>query len=352
MRNIIDFSTVSNEEFDEIYNLTCDIMEQPEKYLKALDGKIMASLFFEPSTRTSLSFTTAMYRLGGKVIGFNDANASSTAKGESLKDTITTVSKYADIVVMRHPREGSALSASMYAEIPFINAGDGGHLHPTQTLTDLVTIKKYRGKLDDMTVGLCGDLKYGRTVHSLIKSLAKYKNIKFILISPVELQIPKYISDFLDENKIEYLVETDLQENISKLDILYMTRIQKERFDDFFEYERLKNIYVLDKKRLEFAKKDMLILHPLPRVDEISNDVDHDPRALYFEQAECGMYGRMALILTLLRTNSRQKPNIYTSIDTKKICSNIKCITKAENYLPTLNEKICTYCEKEMILES
>lgn len=348
MRNIIDFSTVSNEEFDKIYNLTCDIMADPAKYSKALEGKIMASLFFEPSTRTSLSFTTAMYRLGGKVIGFNDANASSTAKGESLKDTITIVSKYSDIVVMRNPREGSALAASMYAEVPFINAGDGGHLHPTQTLTDLITIKKYRGSLDNMTVGLCGDLKYGRTVHSLIKSLSKYENIKFVLISPVELQVPKYISDFLDESNIDYRVEIDLQANLPELDILYMTRVQKERFDDFFEYERLKNIYVLDKKRLELAKKDMLILHPLPRVDEISNDIDEDPRAVYFEQAECGMYGRMALILTLLRTNERVAPEKIVGIDSPKICSNIRCITQIEEYLPIIDEKICPYCDKEM----
>lgn len=349
MRNIIDFSLVSNEEFEDIYNLACDIMEAPEKYAKSLEGKIMASLFFEPSTRTSLSFTTAMYRLGGQVISINDPSTSSTAKGESLKDTITVVSKYADIVVMRNPKEGSALCASMFTEVPFINAGDGGHLHPTQTLTDLITIKKYRGSLENMTVGLCGDLKYGRTVHSLIKSLAKYENVKFILISPEELQVPDYIVNFLIENNIDYVVETDLQENLPKLDILYMTRIQKERFEDFFEYERLKNIYVLDEQRLKFAKSDMLILHPLPRVDEIADEIDSDPRAVYFNQAECGMYGRMALILTLLRTNKRQKPQEFKAITTNKTCTNIRCITQIEEYLPKLDDKICKYCDKEMV---
>ncbi|MFI3114598.1 MAG: aspartate carbamoyltransferase [Clostridia bacterium] len=349
MRNIIDFSTVTNEEFDEIYTLTCDIMQDPLKYSKALENKIMASLFFEPSTRTSLSFTTAMYRLGGKVIGFNDANATSATKGESLKDTISIVSKYADIVVMRNADEGSALAGSMYSDVPFINAGDGGHLHPTQTLTDLVTIKKYRGSLDNMTVGICGDLKYGRTVHSLIKSLAKYENIKFVLISPVELQIPKYIMDFIVENKLDYEMVTDLEENIGKLDILYMTRIQKERFDDFALYERLRYIYILDEKRLARAKKDMLVLHPLPRLDEIADEVDFDPRAVYFKQAECGMYARMALILTLLKVNEKQPPKIVKSINTDKKCVNPKCITRLEKYLPILNDKICGYCEKEML---
>ena len=348
MRDIIDLSQISKEEFDEIYNLACEIMDKPSNYIHALEGKVMASLFFEPSTRTNLSFATAISRLGGKVIGFSDANSSSTAKGESLKDTIKVISKYADFIVMRNPCEGSALAASMYSEVPVINAGDGGHFHPTQTLTDLITIKKYRGSLDNMTIGLCGDLKYGRTVHSLIKSLAQYKNIKFVLISPKELVIPKYIYDFMNSNNLEYTVCTDLLKEIPNLDVLYMTRVQKERFDDILEYERLKDIYILDVEKMKLAKENMLILHPLPRVDEIADEVDDDPRAVYFEQALYGMYGRMALMLTILSKNEREKPHPIQGIKSDKVCSNHNCITHTQKYLPILNEEICPYCDKEM----
>ena len=242
MKHIIDLSKMSNDKIDEIYNLACDIMENESKYLDVCKGKVLGSLFFEPSTRTNLSFTTAMLRLGGKVVGFSDPSASSASKGESLKDTIKTVSQYADIIVMRNSYEGSAYAASLYSEVPIINAGDGGHLHPTQTLTDLITIKKYRGSLSNMTVGLCGDLKYGRTVHSLIKSLAKYENVKFVLIAPNELQVPKYIIDFMNENNLAYEFFENLEDQIKNLDILYMTRIQRERFEDLCEYERLKNV--------------------------------------------------------------------------------------------------------------
>ena len=349
MKHIIDLSKMSNDKIDEIYNLACDIMENESKYLDVCKGKVLGSLFFEPSTRTNLSFTTAMLRLGGKVVGFSDPSASSTSKGESLKDTIKTVSQYTDIIVMRNSYEGSAYAASLYSEVPIINAGDGGHLHPTQTLTDLITIKKYRGSLSNMTVGLCGDLKYGRTVHSLIKSLAKYENVKFVLIAPNELQVPKYIIDFMNENNLAYEFFENLEDQIKNLDILYMTRIQKERFEDLSEYERLKNVYVLDVPKLETAKENLLILHPLPRVDEIADDVDFDPRAKYFEQARCGMYGRMALILTLLRECGKKIPSRVVGIDTNKVCSNKKCITKIESYLPIFGDTTCKYCDKEMI---
>lgn len=348
MRDIIDFSKVSKEEFNEIYNIAVDIMENKEKYQKACDGKVLASLFFEPSTRTNLSFTTAMYRLGGQVMGFSDSGSSSASKGESLKDTITVISKYADIIVMRNPQEGSALCATQYSEVPIINAGDGGHLHPTQTLTDLVTIKKYRGSLDNMTVGICGDLKYGRTVHSLIKSLAKYENIKFILVSPHELKLPEYIIDYMDSHNLNYEFETDLDNKINEFDILYMTRIQRERFDDIAQYERLKNVYILDEHKMSHAKENMLVLHPLPRVDEITDGVDLDPRAKYFEQAECGMYARMALILTLLENNKRKKPETISFANTDKKCINPKCITQTEKYLKPIFEDICGYCDKNL----
>lgn len=348
MKHIIDLSKMSNEKFEEVYELACKIMENEDEYLESCRGKILASLFFEPSTRTNLSFTSAMYKLGGKVIGFSDPNASSTSKGESLKDTIKTVSQYADIIVMRNPLEGSALAASLYSEVPVINAGDGGHLHPTQTLTDLITIKKYRGSLSDMTIGICGDLKYGRTVHSLIKSLAHYSNIKFVLIAPDELQVPDYMVKFMEQNNLSYEFKTDLESEIANLDILYMTRIQRERFDDLSEYMRLKNVYILDTKKLENAKKELMILHPLPRVDEISDEIDNDPRAYYFKQARCGMYGRMALILTLLNENNKQLPAVVSGINTTKICVNKNCITKTEEYLPVLDDKTCIYCDKAM----
>ncbi len=347
MKHIIDLANLSKEEFNEIYDLSVDMMENADKYSKSLEGKILASLFFEPSTRTSLSFTTAMYRLGGKVIGFSDPGASSVSKGESLKDTIVIASQYADLIVMRNPYEGSALAASLYSECPVINAGDGGHLHPTQTLTDLITIKRYLGRINTFKIGLCGDLKYGRTVHSLIKSLSKYKGVEFVLISPVELRVPTYITNLMDELNINYEVCENLDEAIPSLDVLYMTRIQRERFDDIYEYNRLKDVYVLTTETLKAAKKELLILHPLPRVDEIAFEVDDDERALYFKQAKCGMYGRMALMYKLLKEHEKTASEKISN-NTEKACSNPKCITRVEKYLPKLGQNSCTYCEKAL----
>lgn len=352
MKHIIDLGDLSHEEFDGIYKLAEDIIESPENYIDACKGKVLGSLFFEPSTRTNLSFSAAMKRLGGSVIGFSDPNTSSAAKGESLKDTIKMVAGYSDILVMRNPKEGSALAASLYSKKPIINAGDGGHFHPTQTLADMITILKLRKSADNMTIGLCGDLKYGRTVHSLIKFLARYKNLKVILISPEELRVPKYIKSFMVENNIYFEEVTNLQEHLPRLDVLYMTRIQRERFEDGSEYEKLKDVYILRKKHLERAKKELLILHPLPRVDEIADDVDDDPRAVYFKQAEYGMYGRMALILTLLN-GGEIKPKQYDIKERSTYCLNPNCITRGESYLPELlkevnGETICVYCDKEV----
>ena len=273
----------------------------PEKYQDKCKGKILATLFYEPSTRTRFSFETAMLRLGGQVVGFSEPGSSSVSKGESIADTIRTVGCYADIIAMRHPQEGSSKIASLYSDIPVINAGDGGHQHPTQTLTDLLTIKTTKGNLEGNVIGLCGDLKNGRTVHSLLKAMSRYKNNKFILISPKELAIPEYIKkEILQKNNIEFQEVRTIEEAIDKVDILYMTRIQKERFDSEEEYLRLKDSYVLDKNKLDKGKNDLIVLHPLPRVNEISYDVDEDPRAKYFYQAKCGMYVRMALIAKLL----------------------------------------------------
>ena len=276
-------------------------MEAPEKYTEACKGKLMATLFYEPSTRTRFSFEAAMLRLGGQNIGFSEAGSSSVAKGESIADTARTVSCYADLIVMRHPKEGAPRVAANSARVPVINAGDGGHQHPTQTLTDLMTIRRRMGRLDDLTIGLCGDLKFGRTVHSLIKTMARCKNIRFVLISPEELRVPDYIvKDVLEANGIPYKETRSLEESMSELDILYMTRVQKERFFNEEDYIRLKNSYILTKEKMGLAKPDMAVLHPLPRVNEIALDVDDDPRAAYFEQVQNGVYVRMALIMTLL----------------------------------------------------
>lgn len=300
-RHIIEPMDLSNEELEEIFKLADQIIDDEKKYGDVCRGKILASLFYEPSTRTRFSFEAAMYRLGGQIIGFSEPNSSSVSKGESIADTIKTVSCYADIAVMRHPKEGAPKVASMYSEIPVINAGDGGHQHPTQTLTDLLTIRRTKGELGNITIGCCGDLKFGRTVHSLIKALSRYENVKFVLISPKELRIPDYIKkEILEKNGIEYREVEKMEGNISDLDILYMTRVQKERFFNEEDYIRLKDSYILDKNKLEESKPDMMILHPLPRVNEISPEVDSDPRALYFKQAKYGMYVRMALISKLL----------------------------------------------------
>ena len=291
----------SVEELDKLLNLADDIGKNPKKYAHTCDDKRLATLFYEPSTRTRLSFEAAMMNLGGKVLGFSSADSSSASKGESVADTIRVVSCYADICAMRHPKEGAPLVASMSSNIPVINAGDGGHQHPTQTLTDLLTIRSLKGRLDNITIGLCGDLKFGRTVHSLIEALVRYENVKFVLISPEELRIPSYIrEDVLKRNNVEFVEEERLEDALPDLDILYMTRVQKERFFNEEDYVRMKDFYVLDKQKMELAPKDMYVLHPLPRVNEISVEVDSDPRAAYFKQVQYGVYVRMALILTLL----------------------------------------------------
>ena len=301
MKNLIDIKDLTVDEIQELIKVAKDIMQFPEKYSERCKHKKLATLFFEPSTRTRLSFESAMMELGGNVLGFSSADSSSTAKGESVSDTIKVVGGYCDIIAMRHPKEGAPLVASLKSDVPIINAGDGGHNHPTQTLTDLLTISCEKGRLDNLTIGLCGDLKFGRTVHSLITAMVRYKNVKFVLISPEELKIPDYIKEeILDKNKIEYVETNDIEEHMDKLDILYMTRVQKERFFNEADYIRLKDYYILNKEKLEKAKKDLCILHPLPRVNEIATEVDDDPRACYFKQAKYGKYIRMALILKLL----------------------------------------------------
>ena len=301
MRNLIDIVDLSVEEINELIKVAKDIIQNKEKYSHKCDGKKLATLFFEPSTRTRLSFEAAMMELVGNVIGFSEASSSSTAKGESVADTIRTVGCYSDIIAMRHPKEGAPLVASEKSVVPIINAGDGGHHHPTQTLTDLLTIHCEKGRLENLTIGLCGDLKFGRTVHSLITAMARYQNIKFVLISPKELEIPEYVKkEILEKNNIPYVETNDMEEYMNELDILYMTRVQKERFFNEEDYLRLKDYYILNKEKLEKAKEDLCIMHPLPRVNEISVEVDDDKRACYFKQVEYGKYIRMALILKLL----------------------------------------------------
>lgn len=293
----MDFTT---EELEEIFALAEKMIDQPGEYSHKCDGKILATLFFEPSTRTRLSFESAMLRLGGQVLGFSEAASSSAAKGESLADTIKTVSEYSDIIAMRHPKEGSAALATQHTKVPFINAGDGGHQHPTQTLTDLLTIRKIKGGFNNLVIGVCGDLKFGRTTHSLVKAMSRYKDITFYFISPEELQVPEYIRYGLKEKGIPYKEVERLEEVIDQLDVLYMTRVQKERFFNEEDYVRLKDSYILDLEKLERAKKDLSIMHPLPRVNEIAVEVDADPRANYFDQVRYGVYARMALIVKLL----------------------------------------------------
>lgn len=301
MKNLIDIKDLTVEEIDELIETAKDIIANRDKYSEKCKGKILATLFFEPSTRTRLSFESAMLSLGGQTLGFSESSSSSTAKGESVSDTIRTVSLYSDIIAMRHQKEGAPVVASSSSEVPVINAGDGGHNHPTQTLTDLLTIKREKGRLDNLTIGLCGDLKFGRTVHSLITAMSRYKNIKFVLISPDELKIPDYIkTEVLDKNNIEWVETKDIEEYIDKLDILYMTRVQKERFFNEADYIRLKDYYILNKEKLQKARKDLSVLHPLPRVNEIAKEVDDDPRACYFKQVANGRFIRMALILKML----------------------------------------------------
>lgn len=301
MRHLLNPLDFSVEEIGRLLDIADDIEKNPQKYAHVCEGKKLATLFYEPSTRTRLSFESAMLRLGGSVLGFSSADSSSAAKGESVSDTIRVISCYADICAMRHPKEGAPMVASTKSTIPVINAGDGGHQHPTQTLTDLMTIRSLTGRLGNLTVGLCGDLKFGRTVHSLIDALVRYTGIRFVLISPPELRVPDYIrEDVLDANRVDYKEVENLDDAMPELDILYMTRVQKERFFNEEDYIRMKNWYILDKKKMELAKKDMFVLHPLPRVNEISVEVDDDPRAAYFKQVQYGVYVRMALIMTLL----------------------------------------------------
>ena len=301
MENLIDIMQLSTEEIDELVKTGCDIMEHPAEYAHKCDGKILATLFFEPSTRTRLSFESAMLSLGGQVLGFSSAASSSASKGESVADTIRVVSAYCDIIAMRHPKEGAPLVATMHSLVPVINAGDGGHNHPTQTLTDLITIHKEKGHFDNLTIGFCGDLKFGRTVHSLVAAMSRYTGIRFVFISPEELKLPRYVKEqYIKSKNIPYTQSTSLEEVMPELDILYMTRVQKERFFNEEDYLRLKDSYILTPEKLENAKEDLRILHPLPRVNEISVAVDDDPRACYFKQAQNGRYIRMALIMKLL----------------------------------------------------
>ena len=301
MKHLIDIKDLSTDEIDELIAVAKDIIANKERYSKKCEGKKLATLFYEPSTRTRLSFEAAMMELGGNVLGFSSANSSSAAKGESVADTVRVIGGYADIIAMRHPKEGAPLVAAMKSEVPIINAGDGGHNHPTQTLTDLLTIQCEKHRLNDLKIGICGDLKFGRTVHSLITAMSRYKNVTFVLISPKELKIPDYVrKDILEKNNIEYVETKDMEEYMQDLDILYMTRVQKERFFNEDDYIRLKDYYILNKEKLEKAKDDLCIMHPLPRVNEISTEVDDDQRACYFKQAKYGKYIRMALILKLL----------------------------------------------------
>ena len=304
MKDLIDILDLSVEQIEALLNTGDDIIANPEKYAHVCEGKKLATLFFEPSTRTRLSFEAAMYELGGHVIGFSEASSSSAAKGESVADTAQVISCYADIIAMRHPKEGAPMVAAMNASIPVINAGDGGHNHPTQTLADLMTIRREKGRLDHLTIGLCGDLKFGRTVHSLLAAMSRYEGGKFVCISPEELKLPRYVvNDYMEERGIAYSEVASLEENIDKLDILYMTRVQKERFFNEADYIRLKDTYILTPEKMAMAKEDMCVLHPLPRVNEISVAVDKDPRACYFKQVLCGKYMRMALIMNLLGVN-------------------------------------------------
>lgn len=357
MEHLIDILQLTTQEIDDMVATANDIIDHPDAYAHKCDGKILATLFFEPSTRTRLSFESAMLGLGGKVLGFSSASSSSAAKGESVSDTVRTVSCYADIIAMRHPKEGAPLVASMHSEVPVINAGDGGHNHPTQTLTDLLTINREKGRFNDLTVGFCGDLKFGRTVHSLIKALSRYSGIKVILIAPQELRLPDYMLAEMSENsKLEFREVETMEEVMPELDVLYMTRVQKERFLDEEEFDRVKNSFVLNPEKLGTAKEDMIILHPLPRVNEITRAVDNDPRAAYFRQVENGKFVRMALILTLLRWADRNKPFERTPVFNGEYvvnemeCSNRRCISATEDvdqlfYRTADGTCRCAYCE-------
>lgn len=354
MRNLIDILDLSTKEIESLIDTAKDIIANPENYNEKCKNKKLGVLFFEPSTRTRLSFEAAMMELGGKALGFSDASSSSTSKGECVGDTARIVSGYADIIAMRHPKEGAPLVASMSSDVPIINAGDGGHHHPTQTLTDLLTISSEIGRLDNITVGFCGDLMYGRTVHSLIAAMSRYENVKFVLISPKELRLPSYVKeDYLDAKNITYVETESLEDAIPELDVLYMTRVQQERFIDINEYLRLKDVYILDTEKLKGAKEDMIVLHPLPRLNEITKDVDSDKRAAYFRQARNGKYMRMALILKLLASVNEESAEDTAEYKTDLVCENPRCITSVEQDIPhkfKLTEKgtyRCIYCDAE-----
>ena len=357
MRHLMSPLDFSVDELDRLLDLANDIEKYPNKYAHACEGKKLATCFYEPSTRTRLSFEAAMLNLGGSVLGFASADSSSASKGESVSDTIRVISCYADICAMRHPKEGAPLVASQKSRIPVINAGDGGHQHPTQTLADLLTIRSLKGRLDNMTIGLCGDLKFGRTVHSLISALIRYPGIKFVLISPEELRIPSYIrEDVLRANNIPFTEVERLEDAIPQLDVLYMTRIQQERFASREEYEKQKGVYILTREKMQLAKKNMIVMHPLPRVNEIEVEIDDDPRAAYFRQAKCGMYVRMALILMTLNNTITANPLLTGQVHHECRCTNPRCITQTEHYLPHSFRKygdimICEYCDERILLK-
>jgi len=352
-RHLIDLSDLSVAEWEEITRLACDIHDHMDSYYGVCRGKILATLFYEPSTRTQMSFQTAMLRLGGRIIGFDNPANSSVAKGESLKDTIRVVSGYSDIIAMRHPVAGSARAAALYSRVPIINAGDGGHLHPTQTLTDLVTLRHEKGTFDGLTVGLCGDLKNGRTVHSLIKAMAGFPGNRFVLISTPSLGVPLYIKDYLSAVGAPWQEVASLAEAMPLLDVLYMTRIQRERFESAAEYEAQRGVFVLDAAKMALAKRDLIVLHPLPRVDEIAVEVDDDPRAKYFEQTEYGLYARMALMMKMLDGSVKRLDPMPVS--RAEICQNPNCITQRESYVPHIFQQsgdllVCDYCEERTLL--
>lgn len=360
MRHLIDTTDISVAEVDQIINTALDIIAHREKYAEACKGKKLATLFYEPSTRTRLSFTSAMMELGGSVLGFSDAASSSVSKGETVADTVRVLGCFADIIAMRHSKEGAPLVASHYAEVPVINAGDGSHAHPTQTLTDLLTIRREKGRLDNLTIGFCGDLKFGRTVHSLIKALSRYEGINVVLIAPEELRLPSYIRrEVCDKNQVPTREVTTMEEVLPELDILYMTRVQKERFLDEEEFERLKDSFILNPERMKLAKDDMIVLHPLPRVNEITRDVDNDPRAAYFRQVENGKFVRMALIYTLLQwANEHPAEGVTPRLRGEEIhndwrCSGRQCISNSEDvdklFHPTEDGAYrCAYCESKV----
>ncbi len=352
LRNLIDFNDMTLEDWAEIRDLAFDIKKQPTKYRECCKGRIMATLFYEPSTRTQMSFQTAMMRLGGKVIGFSDPSSSSVSKGETLRDTVKIVSAYADVVVIRHPVEGAAYASSLYSHVPVINAGDGGHLHPTQTLTDLMTISELKGRTDGLTVGCCGDLLNGRTVHSLLRAMMRFENNRFVLISTPELRLPSYVVNELKANGCEIKEVSTLEECIGELDVLYMTRIQRERFASPEEYARQSGVYRLTSDKMALAKADLAVLHPLPKVDEIAFELDDDPRCVYFEQAENGMFIRMALVAKLISDERRGRAPAY-EIPCSPICRNGRCISNHEKYLPNMTKTVegeerCCYCDHKI----